>query len=104
MPTAAVVEVKILGQTLPGLGNRTIGLQIYILIFHTPPKPFYEHIVHPTAFAVHADADTAVSKNLREIVRGELAALVRIEDLWGSILLKRLLQCFYAERSIQGVR
>jgi len=61
-------------------------------------------IVHPTALAVHADADTAVLKNLREVIRCELAALVGIEDFRGSILCKSLLQCFYAEGSIQGVR
>jgi len=68
MPTAAVVEVKILGQTLPGLGNRFIGFQINILILHAPPKTFYEHIIHPPALAVHADVDIAMLKNSNEVI------------------------------------
>ena len=102
--TPVVVELEILPEPIPGLGNRAVGLQIYILIFNTPPKTFYKHIIHPTALAVHADADTAVLKNLREVIRCELAALVRIEDFRSSVPCKRRLQCFYAEGSIQGVR
>jgi hypothetical protein len=74
MPTLAVVELKILSEPLPGLSNRAVSFQIYILIFHTPPEALYEHIVHPTAFAVHADIDIVIFENSNKCIRSELTA------------------------------
>ena len=85
MMSPTIIEIKILLEPVPSLGNRAVCLQIYILIFHTPPETFYKHIVHPTAFAVHADIYTVAFKNADKCIRGELAALIRIEDFRSSV-------------------
>ena len=91
MPPLAVIELKIVSEPTPGLGNRTVSFQIYVLIFYAPPQPFYEHIVQSTALAVHADIYAVTFKNPNKCIRSELAALVRIEDFGNSVPRDRLL-------------
>ena len=55
--------------------------QINVLVFHAPPQPFDEHIVHPATTSVHADFDPKVRQPCDPFFRGELAALIRVEDL-----------------------
>src|SRR4030042_4424503 len=92
MPAPTIIEIKILLEPIPGLGNRAVCLQIYILILYAPPQTFYEHIIHPTAPAIHTNYDALTFKNVNKVIRCKLAALIRIEDLRGSIPCKRLLQ------------
>lgn len=40
----AIVESEVAGQLLPGLGDAFIGVQIDVLVLHTPPQPLDEHI------------------------------------------------------------
>jgi hypothetical protein len=35
-------------------------------VFEAAPEPFDEHVVDPTAFAVHADLDTRISTSSRD--------------------------------------
>ena len=50
------------------------------LIFNALPQSLDEHVVSPTPFAVHADLDAVVGEQPGELLTGELAPLVSIED------------------------
>ena len=75
-----VVERQVPPQALMGGADAVIRLSIYLLVFHAPPQPFDKHVVPPTAGAVHTDLDGMVFQESRELLAGELAPLVRVED------------------------
>src|SRR6516164_769902 len=64
----------------------------YPLVFQAAPQPLDEDVVHASAFAVHADRDPASLEHPGELAAGELAALVRVEDLGLAIPCQGLLQ------------
>ena len=76
-----VVELHPTSDAFAGLGDGVVGGEIDFLVFQATPEPFDEHVVHPAAFAIHADADIGVFERLREVLAGELASLVGVEDL-----------------------
>lgn len=63
------------------LGYRVVGAQVHFFIFDGAPEPLHKHIVAPCAPAVHADDDGVVSQQAGERRAGELATLIRVEDL-----------------------
>ena len=76
-----VVETEVAGQTCPKLGGRFVGTQVHVLVLDAAPQTLDEHVVHPSALAIHADRDGVTLEHVGERVRGELAPLVGIEDL-----------------------
>jgi len=78
MQAGAVVVTKIPRDPAAGFGVGGIGPQIDLLVFDGPPSPF------------------------DEIGRGELAALIGVEDL--GCLGQRLLRSFYAKTCLQRNR
>jgi len=75
MRPSGIVELNVAADRGTSLGHRLIGFEIHLLVFDRTPKPLHEDIVAPGAFAVHADFDAALEKNIRERRAGELAAL-----------------------------
>ena len=75
-----IVELEIALQTLPCLGDRIIGVQVDLLIFHAFPEPLDQHVVDPAALAVHADLDAVPLDQADELRAGKLATLVSVED------------------------
>ena len=61
--------------------DRRVVAKIDLLVFQTPPQPFDEDVVHPAAPAVHADPYSEFQESSDPFLRGELAALVGVEDL-----------------------
>lgn len=47
-------------------------MQIDLLVFNRAPESFDEHVVAPTALAVHADLDRALLQQASERLAGEL--------------------------------
>ena len=76
-----VVETEVAGQSCPKLGGRFVGPQVHVLVLDAAPQTLDEHVVHPSALAIHADRDGVTLEHVGERVRGELAPLVGIEDL-----------------------
>ncbi len=56
-------------------------MQIDSLIFQGPPEALDEDVVHAPAPPIHGDRDARVVERRGEVDAGELAALIRIEDL-----------------------
>src|SRR5664280_3895171 len=61
---------------------RTVAFAAHnLLVFNAAPQPLDEHVVPPGALAVHADGDPVFDQNASECRAGELAALIRVEDI-----------------------
>ena len=60
--------------------ERGVFLEVEILVFVAPPEPFDEDIVHPPALPIHAHFNAQRLDPSRPFRRGELAALVGVED------------------------
>src|SRR6516162_9284773 len=63
-----------------GFANAVIGPQIHLLVFDASPQTLDEHVVAPSALAIHADRYSPVGKRAGERRAGELAALIGVED------------------------
>src|SRR5208282_4713424 len=59
MQTLVVVKVQPAADAATSFLNRGVCLDVYILVLQAPPQPLDEDVVQVTAFAIHADADTA---------------------------------------------
>ena len=75
----------------------------HVLIFYTPPQTFNEHIVNPSAFAVHADVNTSLLENACEVLAGELGTLIGIEYLGTAMDAQRLFQGLDTKVTFQGI-
>ena len=103
MRSVLVVERQVLPHSLTGGADAVIGPQIHLLVLHAPPQPFHEHVIPPAAGAVHTDLDAMVFQESRELLAGELAALVRVEDGRRAVAGQGLLDRLDAEVRCQRV-
>lgn len=85
-----IVEQQIALQPLIGSADGVIRVQIDLLIFQAPPESFHAYVIPPAAVAVHADLNAVVFQESREPLAGELAPVIRVEDLRAAILRDRL--------------
>ena len=60
-------------------------------MFHASPQPLDKHIISPRATTIHAEFRTASEHGVRELLSGELTALIGVDDLRDAKLCKRLL-------------
>src|SRR5450631_4165623 len=98
MWSPAIVEVEVTADRCAGLADTVVGPQIHLLVFDAAPQPLDEDVVTPGAFAVHADGDLVFDQHASECSAGELAALIRIEDLRLAVTSQSILQGLDAER------
>ncbi len=56
-----------------------IPFQTYVFVFDAPSEPFHEDIVQYTPMSIHADAYAVRLEHSGEGLRGELAALIRVD-------------------------
>ena len=89
---ARIVKIEIIRKRGFQLTHRLVGVQIEVLVLDASPQPLDEHIIDPTPLAVHAHAHALGLQRLGEVIGGELAALVGVEDLEGTVARERLLQ------------
>jgi hypothetical protein len=75
MRPPGVVEVQIPADRRLCLGNRVVGPEVDLLVFHRPPQPLDEHIAPPGTLAVHADLDLVLLQQAGERLAGELTTL-----------------------------
>src|SRR5215216_3886867 len=81
MRALAVVEIQIPADRGARLGDAVVGPQMDLLVFDRTPEPLDEHVVAPCPLAVHADRNGVVEEQAGEVLAGELAALVGVENL-----------------------
>src|SRR6516162_2551628 len=87
-----------------GPGDTGTGVEVDLLVFEAAPQPLDEDVVHVAALAIPADGDRVALQGVGEIVAGELAALVGIEDLRPAVLGERFLECLDTEFCAEPVR
>ena len=81
MRASLIVEPQIAADRSARITDAFIGPQIYLFVFDGAPQTLDEHIVPPSAFAIHADRDALLSEHASEGQAGELRALIGIDDL-----------------------
>ena len=69
-------------QAVTQLGAGAERMQVKVVVFDGPPKPFNEDVVLASAAAVHADSDFVVFENLGEAVAGKLGSLMLPMRSW----------------------
>src|ERR1700761_592019 len=79
-------------------------MNVYTLVFQAAPQPLDEDIIHPSPPSVHRNAYTRRPQNTGKPRRGELAALIGVENLGVAKPLQSLLQRLNAEVSVHRVR
>jgi len=92
-----IIEGEVPFQALVCRVDRLLGGQIDRLVFDALPESFHAHVVPPTPFPVHANLDAVVGQESRELLAGELASLIGVEDGRGAIPGDRLLHRVEAE-------
>ena len=79
-------------------------LEVDSLVFKAPPKPLDEDVIHPSTTPVHADLDALLLKLGDPLFSGELAALIRVENLWfATSASQRLFQSAHAKGAVHRV-
>jgi hypothetical protein len=76
MGASLIVKAQIAADRCARITDAFIGPQIYLLVFDGAPQTLDEHIVPPSAFAIHADGDALLSGEASEGQAGELRALI----------------------------
>jgi len=67
-------------------------MEVNFFVLDRLPKPLDEDVVPPAALAIHADLDAMLLEQADEGRTGELAALVRVHDFWGTRFQDRFFQ------------
>ena len=79
------------------------GVQIDAFIFQGSPQPFNHDVVPTAPLAVHGDANVRLFKDVGELIAGELAALVGVENLGFAKAGQGLFERIHAEIGVHGV-
>ncbi len=103
MGPARVVEAEVPGNAGLSPGDGLVGMEVGLFVLHRFPQPLHEHVVAPTARAIHADPDTLVLEQVGKRFADELAALVGVEDLRGTVALQRLVDRLDTEVGVHRV-
>ena len=87
-----------------GLDLGLVAFEIDLIVFDGPPEPLDEDVVEAAPLSIHREFHAKGEQWLGKFGRGELAALVGVEDLRHSVLLDRPLDRPGAEAGVEGVR
>ena len=97
MWASSIVKGQITADADAGLGYGLVGVKVDLLVFDRTPEPLDEDVVPPRTLAIHRDGDFRLLQHRREVHRGELRALIRVEDVGLAIAGERFLDRFDAE-------
>ena len=104
MRSQAVVPVEARSKARPLFSARVAGTQIDPFVLDGPPQAFDEDVVVTAPPAIHADLDAMCLEHAGEFGAGELAALVGVEDLGGSVAGDGFLERRRAEVGVVSVK
>ena len=98
-----VVEAQIRGQVSFRIGNAVIGLEIHFLVLDRLPQSLDKNVVPPGPLAVPADPNIVRLEQTGELVAGELATLIGVEDLRATVPVEGFPHRVQTEVGRQGV-
>ena len=78
-------------------------MQVMLFLLHVAPQPLDEHIFDSTPLAVHAHAHALGQQRLGGVLRGELCALIGVEDIAGTIARKHFLEGLHTKIRAHGI-
>jgi len=78
-------------------------MQIHLLVFDRAPQPLHQDVVVAALSAWPADLDLLGLQPGHKVRRGELAALIRVEDLFLAATLQRHFQSLETELRVKAV-
>ena len=81
MGSVLIKGVEISPQPSSELSDRVVGVEVNMLILDRSPKSFDKHVVHPSAFTIHADLNAVGLQDAGEGIACELTALIGVEYL-----------------------
>ena len=102
MRLALTVERHLACDRLTRFAHRFMGSLVDLLALDRLSEAHNEHVVAPTALAVHDDRDAVRPKLADELCPGELTALVGVDDLGHAVPGNRLIEHLHAE--VRGER
>ena len=91
VPAPGVVPVDVLGNIRLCMAHALISTQVHALVFHASPQPLDKHIISPRAAAIHGKLGPTSEHRLGELLSGELAALIGVDNLRDAEASERLL-------------
>jgi hypothetical protein len=103
VPPLLIIEHQPIVDTLLGLSDTIVGLEINLFVFQSSPEALNKDIIQPSALAVHADFDAVIFQYIGKIFTGKLSALVAIEYISCAVVCQRFFQRFNTMRGIQRV-
>ena len=81
MPPARIEPVDIAVDVGPGGADAVVDLEIHAFVLDAAPQALHEHIVAPCSTSIHRQLAAPIEDGVRELVGGELAALIGVDDL-----------------------
>ena len=81
MPPARIEPVDIAVDVGPGGADAVVDLEIHAFVLDAAPQALHEHIVAPCSTSIHRQLAAPIEDGVRELVGGELAALIGADDL-----------------------
>jgi hypothetical protein len=88
---------------LQGTTERQIGNDFFNNLLVDRTQPLDKDVVHAPALAIHAARDAMPLQDAGEVVTGEQAALIGIENRWVTIARERFLERLDAKIGIERV-
>ena len=81
MAALEVVLMNVCRNRLSGFSDVVPFRQVGFIIFESAEPPLDHDVVGPAAFAIHALADSVLTKEVPVFAAGELASLIGVEDI-----------------------
>lgn len=80
--TFKIISVDITSNRRSGFLDIVILCQICFFILEAAEPTLYHDVISPTAFTIHALSDSILFYKVNVLLNCELAALIRVENLW----------------------
>ena len=81
MRTLRVVPAQVVSDVRAGRAHAIVDLRVDAFVFDAAPQALHKDVVPPSAAPVHGQLAAAGQDCVGELDRGELAALVGVDDL-----------------------
>ena len=92
-----IIKSKVVLKSDPGFRDALVILQVHVFIFYRPPKAFHKDVVQSPTPAIHAEADVFPEHSVDKLPRGELHALIGIEDPGPPMMFDSVFEGFQAK-------
>ena len=86
-----VVGGKVFRQPTQQLAPPAVTVEVHVFVLHAAPKSLHKDVVIGPASTVHADGNVLTLEYAREVIAGELTALIALEHVGLAMLTQSFL-------------